>query len=293
MKKKFVLAFMLLMVTLSLLTACNKKDEPKQAEETKKTEEKTEVKDEKKEVKEDEKKEESKTEVKTEGKELLVYSGAGLKNPMEKIKAEFEKEKGISINLIYAGSGQLLAQLEQSGKGDVFIVGSKPTYDAAVEKNLANDGVPVAHHTPVIVTAKGNPLGITGLNDLTKEGLRLALGEAESNAIGKTSVKMFEKAGIDDYKKNVVVETATVNELYQAMKSGNADAAIVTNDSAFGKEDLEIVKISDDQIIDQIITAGTLKTSEQNDASEEFIKFLTSDFGRNAFEETGFKPVAQ
>ena len=42
-----------------------------------------------------------------------------------------------------------------------------------------------------------------------------------------------------------------------------------------------------------IFTAGTLKTSEQNDASEEFIKFLTSDFGRNAFEETGFKPVAQ
>lgn len=90
-----------------------------------------------------------------------------------------------------------------------------------------------------------------------------------------------------------MVETATVNELYQAMKAGNADAAIVTNDSAFGKEDLEIVKISDDQIIDQIITAGTLKTSEQSDTSEEFIKFLTSDFGRNTFEEFGFKPVAQ
>lgn len=188
MKKiKSVLLVLLSVILIMSFTAC-KKEETKKTEEPKKTEEKAEVKDEKKE----EKKEDAKSEQKTDGKELLVYSGAGLKNSMEKIKTEFEKEKGISINLIYAGSGQLLAQLEQSGKGDVFIVGSKPTYDAAVEKSLANDGVPVAHHTPVIVTAKGNPLGITGLNDLTKEGLRLALGEAESNAIGKTSVKMFE-----------------------------------------------------------------------------------------------------
>ncbi len=285
MKVKKLYVLMLLLVVALFLTACNSQEEPKSSEEQTKTEEKAEEK-----VETTEKKEESEAKEETE---LLVYSGAGLKNPMEKIKEEFEKENGISLNLIYAGSGQLLAQLEQSGKGDVFIVGSKPTYDAAVEKNLANEGVAVAHHTPVIVTAKGNPLGIQGLEDLTKEGLRLALGEAESNAIGKTSVKMFEKSGIEDYKKNVVVETATVNELYQAMKSGNADAAIVTNDSAFGKEDLEIVRISDDQIIDQIITAGTLKTSEQSEIAEKFIEFLTSDFGRTAFEETGFKPVAE
>lgn len=126
MKKKFTLLMMMLLMVVLLVTACNKPEEPKVSEEPKKTEEKSEVKEEKKEEKQEEKKEEAKT----DGKELLVYSGAGLKNPMEKIKEEFEKEKGISINLIYAGSGQLLAQLEQSGKGDVFIVGS------AVRNNL-------------------------------------------------------------------------------------------------------------------------------------------------------------
>ena len=51
-----------------------------------------------------------------------------------KIKDEFETKTGAKLEIVYAGSGQLLAQLEQSGKGDVFIVGSKPTYDATIEK---------------------------------------------------------------------------------------------------------------------------------------------------------------
>ena len=97
---------------------------------------------------------------------LMVYSGAGLKKPMEKIKEQFEKENPVQLTMIYAGSGQLLAQLEKSGKGDVFIVGSKPTYDAAVEKGLAGTGIPVSHHTPVIITPKDNPKHIGGLKDL-------------------------------------------------------------------------------------------------------------------------------
>ena len=47
----------------------------------------------------------------------MVYAGAGLKKPMEKIKDEFETKTGAKLEIVYAGSGQLLAQLEQSGKG--------------------------------------------------------------------------------------------------------------------------------------------------------------------------------
>jgi len=224
---------------------------------------------------------------------LMVYSGAGLKKPMEKIKEQFEKENPVQLTMIYAGSGQLLAQLEKSGKGDVFIVGSKPTYDAAVEKGLAGTGIPVSHHTPVIITPKDNPKHIGGLKDLAQDGLRLALGDEKANAIGKTSVKMFQKAQITDYEKNIVVKTATVNELYQAIKTGSADACIVTKDSAFGKDDLLLIEIEPEYLIDQIITAGTLSTSGNLDEAEKFVRFLTQDFAVNAFESFGFKPVAK
>ncbi|MGP1595056.1 MAG: molybdate ABC transporter substrate-binding protein [Treponema sp.] len=224
---------------------------------------------------------------------LMVYAGAGLKKPMEKIKEQFEKEHSIQLTMVYAGSGQLLAQLAKSGKGDVFIVGSKPTYDAAVEKGLAGKGVPVSHHTPVIITSKDNPKKISGLKDLAQDGLRLALGDEKANAIGKTSVKMFEKAAVSDYEKNVVVKTATVNELYQAIKSGSADACIVTKDSAFGKDDLALIEIEPEFLIDQIITAGSLTISNNPDKADAFVHFLTEDFAIKAFETFGFKPVAK
>lgn len=53
---------------------------------------------------------------------LFVYSGAGLKKPMDEIAQKFEKENNVKVEYSYAGSAQLIAQIETSHKGDVFIV---------------------------------------------------------------------------------------------------------------------------------------------------------------------------
>lgn len=268
--KKIISLLLALVLVASPLTACNKEETKTETPKTEEAQKETDNK---------------------ESEELIVYSGAGLKKPMEKIKDSFKKETNKKLNIIYAGSGQLLAQLEQSGKGDIFIVGSKATYDAAVEKDLAEEGVGIAHHTPVIITAKGNPKGIKTLQDLAKDDVKVALGEPESNAIGKTSIKLFEKNKIEGVDKNVAVQTATVNELYQAIANGNADIAIVTRDGALGHDDLEIIEIPEDQNIDQIINAGVLKTTKEKKAAEDFLTFLTSDESLGYFEEFGFKPA--
>lgn len=77
-------------------------------------------------------------EVKEEPISLLVYAGAGLKRAMEEIKPAFEEKENVKIEYIYAGSGQLLSQIESSGKGDLLIVGSEDTYDIAKDKGQAN-----------------------------------------------------------------------------------------------------------------------------------------------------------
>ena len=42
---------------------------------------------------------------------LLVYSGAGLRKPMDKIGAAFEKKYGVSVKYNYASSNTLLSQI--------------------------------------------------------------------------------------------------------------------------------------------------------------------------------------
>lgn len=91
--------------------------------------------------------------------DLMVYSGAGLKKPMEQVKVEFEAANpGVSVVYTYAGSAQLLAQIESSGKGDVFVPGSQDSYDVANQKGLAGPAELIAHHTPAIGVAKGTLL---------------------------------------------------------------------------------------------------------------------------------------
>lgn len=222
--------------------------------------------------------------------ELTVYAGAGLKRAMEQIKKDYEAANpGITINYIYAGSGQLLGQMESSRKGDVFIVGSADTYDAAKSKGLAGEPMMVAYHTPAIAVAKGNPKGIKTLADLAKPGLRVVLGDPKSNAIGVTSQKMFEKNKITGVDANVVARTGTVTEILTALTAGNADAGIVTKDGFFGNADkLDLIEIPADQNIDQVIPVGALTISSHPEAAKAFAAYVGSDKGKATFDKAGF-----
>lgn len=224
---------------------------------------------------------------------LLVYSGAGLKKPMEEIKTNFEKENDITIEYIYAGSGQLLSQIEASGKGDVLIVGSKLSYETAYNKDIVNKCKFVAYHTPAIIVEANNPKGIKNLQDLTKKELKVVLGDPEANAIGATAKKIIEKNNISDIYNNVVAETSTVNEITLSISSGNADAGIVTKDSAYGNENVEIIEIPEEQNIDQIIPVGTIKKSSNEKEAESFAQYIASDEGKAIFDKYGFKPVKE
>jgi molybdate transport system substrate-binding protein len=237
---------------------------------------------------------ESESKSEKEVSKLTVYAGAGLKNAMEDIKTSFEAENdNVQLEYIYAGSAQLLSQIETSGKGDVFIVGSEVAYNAAKEKGLAGERKLVAHHTPAIAVQKGNPKGISSLEDLGKDGIKVALGDSESNAIGKTADKIIEKNGLQTILNNVVTRTATVNEIATAIVSGNADAGIVTEDAVYANEKIEIVKIAESQNIDQIIPVCALQSSEQSDLAQRLVDFIASEKGKAIFEQNGFKPVSE
>lgn len=225
--------------------------------------------------------------------ELLVYAGAGLKTAMEDIKTAYEAEhSNVTIEYVYAGSTQLISQIELSGKGDVFIVGSESAYQTAKDAGYASDEYyQIAHHTPCIAVQAGNPKGITCLQDLENAGVTVILGDPQANAIGQTAAKLIEKDKLDGLNANVVSLAATVNEIVSQIASGQADAGIVTVDCVANNSDIEIIQIPDDQNIDQIIPACTLTMSENPDAAQAFVDFIASDAGKQIFADDGFTPV--
>ncbi|WP_320129796.1 molybdate ABC transporter substrate-binding protein [uncultured Sphaerochaeta sp.] len=222
---------------------------------------------------------------------LLVYAGAGLKKPMEEIKASYEKDHLVDIQYIYAGSGQLISQIQLSGKGDVFIVGSEEVYKIAQDKGFANEPSLVAHHTPCIAVASDNPKHIVRLEDLAKDGVSVILGDPKANAIGLSAQEIIKKNNLQGIIANTVSQAATVNEIVIQLTMGQADAAIVTKDSISGNSKVKAISIPEEQNIDQLIPVGTLTMSKYPSEAQAFMDFICSEEGKTIFEKYGFDAV--
>jgi molybdate transport system substrate-binding protein len=223
---------------------------------------------------------------------LLVYSGAGLRKPMDEIAEAYEIEYGVQINYTYAGSAQNLSQLQMAGEGDVYVPGAQYYYEQAAKKDLTIYKRDLAYHVPVIAVPKGNPAGITSLNDLKKPGVEVTLGDERSAAIGRLSQKILEKNNLTEaVEKNVVAKAATVNELVIYINMKQADASIIWEDNVSGVSDIDIVYIAEDKNEIKTIPAAVLSMSEKKQEAKKFVDFLASEKGKNIFEKHGFKAL--
>ncbi|MFA7694925.1 MAG: molybdate ABC transporter substrate-binding protein [Methanoregula sp.] len=219
---------------------------------------------------------------------ILVYAGAGLKAPLDEIGLHFTNQTGIAVQYNYGGAGTLVSQMNLTRKGDVFMPGSTVEFATAKSQGLVNDSQYVAYHVPVIVVQKGNPKNITTLSDFTRTGLKVALGDANATAIGKAGTKMFKALNITAaVEKNVVTRTPTINELTTAMKTGQADVAILTLDQ-YDPATMDKIEIPLSQNVVLITPIGATTFSQNTNAANKFVAFVASDEGKAIFVAHGF-----
>lgn len=219
---------------------------------------------------------------------ILVYSGAGLKAPMEEIGQIFTKKFGIDVQYTYGGSGMLITQMNLTRKGDVFIPGSTVEYNTAKNQSLVGPYQLVAYHVPVIAVQKGNPKNITALQDFARSGLKIALGDVNATAIGKAGAKMFKKLNITDaVEKNVITRTPTINELVVLMNTGQIDASLLTLDN-LDPNNMDSITIPTAMNEVLIVPAGITTFTAHEASAQKFVDFVQSDEGKAVFKKHGF-----
>ncbi len=219
---------------------------------------------------------------------LLVYSGAGLRVPMEEISDLFEEKEGIQIQYTFGGSAQLLSQIELYQTGDLYMPGARSYIESAIDKGFVDETANVVYHVPCIITPKGNPAGIDSLEDLAETGVSVVLGDPTGPAIGKNAKNMLESLGIwEEGEKNVIAFSGTVNELLVYISMEQADAAIVWED-LYNPETMEKVDIPQEMNGIKVIPIGTLVFSEKVENAEKFMNFVASEEGKAVFADYGF-----
>lgn len=220
--------------------------------------------------------------------ELFVYCGAGMKKPFQDIADGFEKETGCKMTVNFANAAQIQTQINTAKEGDLFIAGSE--VELKPIKDLVTDQLPLVKHIPVLAVQKGNPKAIQGLQDLTKEGIRLVLGDVESTPIGKIADKALKDAKILD-KVDIVSRALTAPPMATALANDECDAVIIWKENV-NTELLDIVDTADLNTYVKKVPAASLSTSKDSEARDAFLNYLKSEKAIAIWEKYGYEIFA-
>ncbi|HVN60084.1 MAG TPA: molybdate ABC transporter substrate-binding protein [Gaiellaceae bacterium] len=127
----------------------------------------------------------------------------------------------------FAGSDQLAFQIQQGAPADVFAAASPKYPEALYKQGLVEKPIPFATNTLVLIVPKSNPAGIHSVDDLTKPGVKIVIGDA-SVPVGSYTRTVLNNLGISAaVMKNVVSQETDVKGVVTKVALGEADAGFV------------------------------------------------------------------
>ena len=223
---------------------------------------------------------------------IMVGAGAGLKPALDPVAEEFTAKTGIKVEYSYLCSAMVLTNMQLTRTGDVMVPGSQHYMDIAIEKGVIDpNSVAIAGYMiPVIAVQKGNPHNITSLEDLTKPGLKVGVGEKEALAVGRLTEKMLKDLGLfEPVMKNVVLTAGSASKLVLPLAMGNLDAEINWMATCMAFIDkVDIIKIDPNKLKYSVAPIGMTTYSKNKDAALKYLEYVGSKEGRAIFEKYGF-----
>ncbi|MFQ3676192.1 MAG: molybdate ABC transporter substrate-binding protein [Endomicrobiia bacterium] len=230
---------------------------------------------------------------KTLNKELYFFCGAAVKVPMEEIIKNYQQKTGIKINVIYGGSGTLLSQMELSKKGDVYLAGSPDYIIIGEQKNLLqkNSDKLVTYLVPAIIVPKNNPKKIYTLDDLTKKGVRIGIGNPETVCLGLYGIELLEHNNLlEKVFPNIVTFAKSCEDTAMLTVLNKVDAIIGWDVfESWNSDKVEWIKIDKNKIsrISYIPIAIPVFVKDKN-LAENFINYVLSKEGQDVFKKWGY-----
>lgn len=226
-----------------------------------------------------------------EPKTLLAYVGANLKDPVSDLVATYEKKTGVKVELTFNNSGALMNQIDTTKKGDIYMPGGISFVEKAKQKGIIDQVLgPIAYHTPVIITPKGNPGQVSGIEDLAKEGVKLVIPDKDATAIGRTAYKIFNKTGKSaEIENNIIANLESPAKVLAVITMGQGNAGIVEYSNTFkDKEKIEVIPI--DPKVNEVeqIPVASLVYSTNKELAADFMQYMKEN-GPAVFEKYGFK----
>jgi molybdate transport system substrate-binding protein len=224
---------------------------------------------------------------------LGVFAAAGAKPPLDEICRKYTEQYRTKVEINYGGGGEVLNQMVLTRSGDIYVAPEQSFMETAVAKQAIEPETvrSIAFMIPVIAVPKGNPGNIACLADLAKPGVRVAVTRPETTLLGRYAPEIFQKAGLsDEIGKNIITEAARPDSLLTMLVLQEIDAGIIWHFYGVqASDDIEIVFLPPEQLTgigEMQIAASSF--SQDKEAAQELIDFITSAEGKDAFKKHGY-----
>jgi len=250
------------------------------------------------------------------GSELSLVAFSVPKAAYDDLQKSFSDSadgKGVAWKSSYGASGDQARAVISGLKADYVGFSLATDMTKLVDKNLvakdwnagANKGI-VSTSVVVIVTRKGNPLGIKGWNDLTKPGVKIVTPNPGSSGSARWNIlaawshvtanggsEADAETYLTKYYQNIRSLPSSGREATSAFTSGTGDVLISYENEA-------IAARQSGAEVDYVIPDTTLKienpgavTSTAPESAKKFLSYVISDAGQKVFASHGFRPLSE
>jgi molybdate transport system substrate-binding protein len=224
-------------------------------------------------------------------KRLLIFAGAASKPATEEAIHSFQKEFRIPVDVVFGGSGFVLAQMKLAKKGDLYFPGSSDFMEKAKAQGLVLPETEkvVTYLIPAINVQKGNPKGIHSLTDLTRPGIRVAIANPEQVCVGTYAVEIVEKnlspSEKRGFRENLVNYTESCEKTANVISLKAADAVLGWRVFQYwDPERIETIYLKPAEIPRiGYIPIAISKFAHEKVLAQQFVNFLLSPQGKAIF----------
>jgi molybdate transport system substrate-binding protein len=245
---------------------------------------------------------------------LTILHADSLAGLLRSAKTAFEAQHpGVAITLVSGVSRELAARIQKGATCEVFASSSPAVIEqdligkkvAGTETDAATWYVVFSANEMVVITKKGNPLGIRQIADLARADVKLVRVTGEKDLATNRTIEFVMRAAAEEGKpelSQMIVDRAAadpakpagVPDVVAAVREGRADAGVVYYSAAVAaRNDVEAVRFpASVNMSEAIRNAATVPGTAKNPQEAlAFVAYLLSAEGRRILQESGQPPV--
>src|SRR5215475_3108714 len=226
--------------------------------------------------------------------DVVVFAAASLKNALDAISEQWQKETGKKAVISYAASSALAKQIEQGAPAQMFISADLDWMDYAAQKHLIKPQTRsnLLGNRIVLIAPKdrAQSIDIKPGFDLAKalgDG-RLSMANVDSVPAGKYGKAALEKLGVWSSLKGKLAQAENVRAALLLVSRGETPLGIVYQTDAAADPNVTIVGTFPEDTHPPIIYPIALTATANNPNAATFLDYVRSTKAKPLFEAQGF-----